>query len=192
MKEFLQLFRYVLAPESDWAHFARKLINLIISLSLGALAFGMYSRYTSPKQLGERPVLTVIDSSRDKKEVVRTLLESIMRSDPSIKSVWLYSWPDSLQLLPVMYVGDSFNPLPSGTLQRGDEYAIGAFLFGDCIEITRNFNNFSCPINGFQGSWGVIVVNYGDDGPKNPRSEQFIYGVAQRIRTLLYGGKALR
>lgn len=115
------------------------------------------------------------------------MLESILRSDPAIQSVWLFSWPDALQLIPVMHVGDSRNPLPSGTLQRGDEYAIGAFLFGDCVEVNRHFENFSCPINGFQDSWGVLVVNYGDEDPQNPRSEEFIYGVAQRIRNVLYG-----
>lgn len=187
MKEFIRLLCHVIAPERDWASLARKLVSVILCASLGALAFRMYSDYTKPKQLGERPVLTVIDNSREKKEVVRRLLISIMESDPSIKSVWLYSWPDALSLSPVLYVGDSINPLPSGTLQRGDEYAIGAFLFGDCVEISREFQNFTCPINGFQDSWGVIVVNYGEDQPQNSRSELFVYGVAQRIRNVLYG-----
>ena len=204
MKEFASLFRYVIAPERDWASFVRKLVSVLLCASLGALAFGMYSDHTKPKQLGELPVLTILEKERDKKEVIRRLMESILRSDENIKSVWLYSWPDALQLLPVMHVGDSIDPLPSGSLQRGDEYAIGAFLFGDCVEINRNFNNFSCPINGFQDSWGVLVVNYDEDPcdemadgkghhhlhgtPQDlTRGERTIHGVAQRIRNVLYG-----
>ena len=188
MKEYLDLFRYVLAPENDWQRFVRKLLNLVVALSLGALAFGMYKFYTTPAHR-EQPVQAVLDRSRDKQEVIRSLLEMIYRSDPAIKSVWLFSRPDTLQLQPVMYVGDSTNPLPSGTLERGDEYSIGAFLFGDCVEISRDFYNFSCPVNGIRNSWGVIVVSY-EGEPQLERGEQFIYGVSQRIRTALYVNKA--
>ena len=121
MKEFLKLFRDVCAPESDWATFVRKIIGIIVTASVGAAGFGIYYQLYRVPQLGERPVSVLLSESEEKEEHIRDTLESIKQSNSNIRSVWLYSWPDALQIMPVMYVGDSVNPLPGGSLQRGDE-----------------------------------------------------------------------
>ena len=184
MKEFSELFRYVLAPESDWGKFTRKIISILISASLGAYGQNAYTKYTGSGK-GEQPVSVVIRNSRVKEQQVRSLLESIKRTDQTIKSVWLYSWPDALQLVPIMYVGDSVNPIPNGSFIDDDTNVMGTFLFGECAELIRDFKNTSCPINGFEDSWGVLVVNYGQTTPSE-RSKDIVESVANRISLLLY------
>lgn len=187
MKEFTQLFRYVLAPESDWGKFSRKIISILVSATVGAFGFGMYLQYQNPR-LGEQPVSVVLSEDKEKSEVIRRSLEALMRADSDIESVWLYSWPDARQIVPVMYVGDSINPLPTGVFSPHDAPLLGIFLFGDCGGLDRNFTNISCPINGNEDSWGVLVINYGegyeDEIPSYVSS--LAEGTGHRIGLLLY------
>ncbi len=102
MKEFIKLFRNVLAPESDWATFIRKIISIIVTAGVTATGFGIYYNVYKAPQLGERPVSVLLEESETKEEYIRRILETIKQADPSIRSVWLYSWPDALQIVPVM------------------------------------------------------------------------------------------
>ena len=159
MEEFIKLFRNVLAPEADWPKFIRKVLGFTLCVSVGAYGWKLYD---TSNIKGEQPVQTVLARSDSRERQVRGLLESLLRADPNIKSIWVYSWPDARQIVPVMYVGNSSNPLPEGSFVRGDEEALGTFLFGDCYQLARGFSNTTCPINGFEDSWGVIVVHYGE------------------------------
>ena len=186
MKEFIQLFRNVLAPEKNWGTFARKVLGVTLCVSIGAYGWKLYNSTTQP--LSEQPVSVVLAGSSVREREVRELLESIKRADNRIVSIWLYSWPDARQILPVMYVGDSLNPLPHGSFIPADAEALGTFLFGRCYQLNRSFSNVTCPINGFEDSWGVIVVHYSEGTSQEHINYQLqhIDAAAQRIGLMLY------
>ena len=186
MKEFIQLFRNVLAPEKNWGVFTRKVLGVTLCVSVGAYGWNLYNQSHQPRT--EVPVHVVLSESNVRQREVRETLERIMRADSRIESIWLYSWPDARQIMPVMYVGDSLNPLPRGSFIPVDAEALGTFLFGECYQLERNFQNVTCPINGFQDSWGIIVVNYRDGTSQSHIQYQFqhIEAAAQRIGLMLY------
>jgi len=186
MKEIFDLFRNVLAPESSWGTFTRKVLGVMLCISVGAYGWNLYNR-TKPTQ-GEQPVSVVISRSDSREKQVRELLNSILRSDPNIKSIWVYSWPDARQLIPVMSVGDNMNPLPGGSFVRGDEEALGTFLFGECYQLRRQSTNTTCPINGFEDSWGIIFVRYSNETPLSHVNERLgiIDAASRRVGLILY------
>ena len=183
MKEIVSLFRNVLSPESDWQTFFRKLIGVTIAGATAVIGLNIYTQVTTG-EYGEQTVEVILDRSTEKQKQVRKLMEMILRLDKSIISVWVYSWPDALSLVPIMYVGDSQNPLPAAVFDDRDSGALGPFLFGDCYRLNRSFNNHTCPINGFEDAWGVIVIVI--DGEVNPSTISEIEGLANRIGLTLY------
>ena len=185
MEEFLKLFRYVLSPESDWSKFFRKSIGIIMSATLGAFIWNGYIDHTS-RGHGERAVTEVLSESDAKENQVRDVLEEIKRSDPAIESVWLYSWPDALQLVPVMYVGNSINPMPHGSFIWQDSDALGVYLFGDCAQLARPVVNYTCPINGMEDSWGVLVVVYRNGTEVSSSQQGMVAAAARRISLIIY------
>ena len=187
MKEIFDLFRNVLAPESSWGTFTRKVLGVLLCLSVGAYGWNLYNR-TKPKQGGERPVSVVISTSNSREKAVRDLLNAILRSDPNIKSIWVYSWPDARQLIPVMTIGDNTDPLPGGSFVRGDEEALGSFLFGECYSLRRQTVNTTCPISGFEDSWGIIYVRYADGTSQEHVTSRLgiIEAASRRVGLILY------
>lgn len=188
MEELLKLFRYAFAPESDWGKFSRKLIGIIVSASLGAFVFGIYyNRYQIPR-LGERPVNVVIQSDTAKEARVRRIINALLSSDRHIESVRIYSWPDARQLVSVMNVGNPENPLPGGSFVIDDAHLLGLFLFGECGELERGFDNYTCPINGLEDSWGILVVDYGDgsNAEDHRLTNSRAAAAAHRIGLILY------
>ncbi len=187
MKEILDLFRNVLSPESDWATFFRKLIGLTVAGATAVIGLNLYTQFTL-RDVGEQSVEIILDSSSTKQKQVRKLIETILSLHANIKSVWIYSWPDALSLVPIMYVGDSQNPLPASVFDNRDVPALGPFLFGDCYRLDRGFDNLTCPINGFQDSWGIIVVVI--DGDVGQSTLDQIEGLANRVGLTLYTNNA--
>ena len=183
MGEFIKLFRNVLSPESDWATFARKLIGLSIAGATAVIGLHYYTQFTL-RDVGEPAVEVALDRSPTKQKQVRKLIETILRLHPNIESVWVYSWPDAANLVPIMYVGDSKNPLPSSVFSTRDAEHLGYFLFGECRELNRGFENLTCPINGFEDSWGVIVVVL--DAPIDESTMYEIEGLSRRVGLTIY------
>ena len=183
MKEMFRLFRNVLSPESDWPTFFRKMIGLTVAGATAVIGLNVYTQITL-SETGEQAVEQILDRSAEKQKQVRKLMEMILRLDKNISSVWVYSWPDALSLIPIMYVGDSQNPLPAGVFDDRDHGALGPFLFGECYSLNRAYSNHTCPINGFEDAWGVIVIVM-DDGV-SPSTISEIEGLANRIGLTLY------
>ena len=183
MGEFIRLFRNVLSPESDWGTFTRKLIGLTIAGATAVIGLHYYTQFTL-RDVGEPTIEVALDRSKAKQKEIRKLIETILRLDSAINSVWVYSWPDALNLVPVMYVGDSKNPLPSSVFSSRDAGNLGHFLFGDCRRLDRRFENLTCPINGFEDSWGVIVVVLNEPIDESIASE--IEGLSRRVGLTIY------
>jgi hypothetical protein len=83
-----------------------------------------------------------------------------------------------------MYVGDSSNPLPSLVFSSRDAEHLGYFLFGECRTLDREFENLTCPINGFEDSWGIIVVTANE--VLDPFTANEIEGLARRVGLSVY------
>ena len=188
MEELTKLFRYVTAPENNWGTFSRKVIGVVVSSTLGALVFGMYYNFYQKPKAGESPVSVIVQGDKSKESRVRQVLSALLSEDRNIESVWLYSWPDARQLVPVMHVGDSKNPLPNGSFIISDSNRIGLFLFGECGSLDRGFENYTCPVNGLENSWGVLVVSYGDSVGDESRemTNAKVKAAAHRIGLILY------
>ena len=183
MKEILNLFRDVSSPESDWGSFFRKIIGVAVASAVVSVGVNVYTQFTL-RDKGEKPAEVVLDQSKGKRQSVRRIIETILGLDPNIKSVWVYGWPDALNLTPIMFVGDRTNPIPASVFDSRDRPALGYFLFDECAELDRPFYNLTCPINGFQDSWGVIVVSF-EVEPSDSLISQ-IEGLTNRVGLILY------
>ena len=189
MKDLYDLLRNVFAPESDWSRFLRKVLGVCLAATLGAVgwSFIFLPYHTKTTETGEEPVSVVIEQYPAKEKAVRRILQLIKDLDPNIRSVWLYSWPDARQLNPVMYVGDSTQPIAGGSFHPGDETAMGTFLFGRCAEVPRPIQNHTCPVNGLEDSWGVVTVSYGNaEGEIPTQTKRSVSALVYRIGLILY------
>ena len=189
MKDLYDLLRNVFAPESDWSRFLRKVLGVCLAATLGAVgwSFIFLPYHTKTTETGEEPVSVVIEQYPAKEKAVRRILQQIKDLDSNIRSVWLYSWPDARQLNPVMYVGDSAQPITGGSFHPGDETAMGTFLFGRCAEVPRPISNHTCPVNGLEDSWGVVTVSYGNaEGEIPAQTKRAVSALVYRIGLILY------
>ena len=188
MKEFVQLFRDVFDPERDWSKFVRKFIGVALTAGLTLTAYGIYHRNYYLPELGEESITTVLRGDPTKRENIKTLLYGIKTSSRDIKSVWLYSWPDARSVVPVMRVGIAEPPLPEGTFLLSDAETLGGYLFGHCGRLPRPFLNYTCPINGMEDSWGILIITYepGTEGNDHSHVESVTGSIAHRIGLMLY------
>ena len=189
VQSLVDLLKSVFKPESDWQQFARKIIGILLSAGLGTL---LWTLYLSPEvNLGEQTVAEILSTDSDKRERVKDLLNNLEDNNDRIKSVWLYSWPDARNLVPVMYAGDSVNPLPLGVFRNSDQFPVGSYVLEQCTPLDRRFPNHTCPISGFQDAWGILVVRYVDgydvkDGEFSQEDLHRMESIADTISTILY------
>lgn len=185
------ILKVVLTPESDWGKFSQKIIGVIVAAIVGVTIWNVFFNYRFVRhRFGELSVGEVVESKPALRQVIRKILERIKSTNPDIISVWLYSWPDASQLMPVEYVGSSRNPIPLGSFREGDEYPVGAFVLRGCAEIERRANNLACSVNGFEDAWGVVVVVYPDGYEPTENDKRSIHVAARRMGLLLYSNQA--
>lgn len=185
LKSLADLIKVIVKPESDWSKFFQKIMLTLVAGGLGATIWNAYVSYQLQSS-GETGVGTVIQRHPERGAEVRELIKAIKDSNRNILSVWVYSWPDARQLIPIMYVGDSYNPVPLGTFLPGDEHAVGAFVLGLCDDLERPFNNYSCPIAGFEDAWGVIVVRYSEGYEITELDRKGVKAISLRAGVILY------
>lgn len=185
------ILKVVISPESDWGKFSQKIVGLVVTAILGVTIWNVFFNYRFVRhRFGEISVGEVVERKPALKQILRKILERIKSNNPEIVSVWLYSWPDASQLIPVEYVGSSRNPIPLGSFREGDEYPVGAFVLRGCAEIERPANNLSCSVNGFEDAWGVIVVVYPEEYEPTEDDRRSIQVAARRVGLLLYSNQA--
>ncbi|WNL51076.1 hypothetical protein SCREM2_gp157 [Synechococcus phage S-CREM2] len=185
LQALADLLKAIVKPESNWGQFSRKMLGLLISAAVSGVIWNVYFNYQRT-HTGEQAVGEVIEQNPNKKKIIRELLERIKSSNREIESVWLYSWPDSRNLIPVMYVGDSLSPVPLGSFREGDEHAVGTFVLDGCAQINRRVLNYSCSVTGFQNAWGVVVVTYPDGYVVTENDISDIKATARRMGVVLY------
>ena len=182
MQFLYNLIINILGPEASWSLYARKVFSLILVAGLGAYGWKEYEKFTYEPPLNETPIERILERPGTRQLVQRELniLLSIL---PNAESVWLYSWPDARHLDAVMSAGEGPNPMPLGYLRDGDEAAIGHYVLGKCERLERSFVNISCPINGDEDAWGVLIVVYDSEPPARPNAVKI---VADKISSILY------
>lgn len=185
LQALADLLKAIVKPESNWGQFSRKMLGLLISAAVSGVIWNVYFNYQRTHK-GEQAVGEVIEQNPNKKKIIRELLERIKSSNREIESVWLYSWPDARNLSPVMYVGDSLNPVPLGSFREGDEHAVGTFVLDGCAQIDRRVQNYSCSVTGFQNAWGVVVVTYPEGYVITDNDINDIKATARRMGVVLY------
>ena len=92
-----------------------------------------------------------------KPKQVQQYLDGLIRADPNLSSVWVYSWPDARTLIPVAHAGFHVNPLPLGYFWVTDYKEVGGLVMERCVEMDRLKHLVACPIMAENDAWGVAV-----------------------------------
>ena len=185
LDKVLTIVSDLLQPQKNWGCFSRKMISPITLSLLAFLAFDVYwnFRTTTDKY---RPVAELMVSKKNRAEEVRRTMEQLHQRHPAIKGIWLYSWPDAVNLDLVHKVGQGDDPIPTGTFHTEDAGDVGRLGMDICTQLNKLEDNTACTIFGEGDAWGIIVVIWDDtkEKPKNPYP--LVDGLANRITHLLY------
>lgn len=184
MKELLKLAKALLSVEEGWGKWARKMIGFLLIAVISIQAWEKYQEY-SLDNLRETPISALLEENREKKAEIKAWLIEMLQRYPELKGIWIYSWNDARSLIPVMNVGTGENPVPLGSFGPSDGPQIGAYVLGYCLPLNIPQPNETCPINGAEDSWGIIVFQL-EDGPISIHLDDDMKAVAQNISHLLY------
>ena len=172
MEEALKLLNTLFSPTNSWGNFVRKSLTTVLVASIGAYAYNRYE-YATRSSWEDLPLHTAIEEG-NRKEKAQEYVNDMMREyQTSINSIWVYSWPDARNLLPVIQSGHHANPLPLNYFQMQDATAIGQLALEQCAEVDRpNRSLIACPIIAANDAWGVTIfeIKEGVDRPDYWRS----------------------
>lgn len=185
IKLILTIIEDLLRPERTWGEFSRRVISILV---IGLTAWLGVDIYFNMKEYHDRfiPVAEMMAQKKSIAEEVKRLMQSLHDRNPEIKGIWLYSWPDAINLDLVHRVGQGDDPIPSGAFQREDAADVGRLGMDICTELNRQFKNTACTIFGEGDAWGVLVVVW-EDGKKRPDGHiNLVDALANRITHLLY------
>ena len=185
MDKIVDLIAQMVSPGKTWGCFARKTISTLLVASIGAYGFNAYQRLQR-SHWEDLPLHTAIKEGNISEEVL-TYLQRLVQADPSLKSVWLYSWPDARSLIPVSHAGEHINPLPLGYFLQSDARVIGELALQQCSCLKRpNLKLLSCPIFAENDAWGVLVFEH-ELGTDRPDGYKQVYAaLAHKLANLIY------
>ena len=185
MTLLLTLIKDLLNPGRNWGEFTRKIISLLAFSSVAMVGVHEYYHWVerTDKYI---PVAERIDKRPQAKEEVKRIMSDLLYRHPQIRSVWIYSWPDSANLDVVHRVGDPVDPIPTGHFWTTDVVDIGKLTLNICTELQHGFPNTACSLVGAGDTWGLLVVVWHADQPKPDGHMALVAGIAGRISHLLY------
>jgi len=185
MDKVIDLIASMVSPGKTWGCFFRKSLSTLLVASIGAYGFNAYQRLERT-HWEDLPLHTAIVEG-DIAAEVQQYLESLKRSDPSLRSVWLYSWPDSRSLIPVSHAGNHVNPLPLGYFLLKDREVIGDLVLAECSCLKRPGKKLlACPIFAENDAWGVIVFEH-EPGVDRPDGYKSVYAaLAHKLSHIIY------
>jgi len=186
MKEAIDLLSKIIGPEQTTGKFVRKTISVILAFLVGIYAWEQYIEHSSGP-LGEHPVHEVVEEKKESRYEVLELFNSMLSSERDIKSIWLYSWNISLNLIPVDNVGNSEDPIPMGVMQKSDKQALGSFIVGDCDTLGGRDDLVVCPILGKETTWGLVVVALEEETRRKDIIRRRAHALAHKVSLVLYG-----
>ena len=185
MDKVLDLIASMVSPGKTWGCFFRKTLSTLLVASIGAYGFNVYQRMER-SHWEDLPLHTAI-SKGDISQNVQQYLDGLRKSDPGIRSIWVYSWPDARTLLPVAHTGSHINPLPLGYFIRSDAKVVGQLVFQQCECLKRTGKKLlACPIMAENDAWGVIVFEH-ELGTERPNGYRLTYAaLAHKLSNIIY------
>jgi hypothetical protein len=172
-------------PSKTWSAFTQKMISIVVVALAALVGVHIYSDFKASTDKFI-PVSEMMRVKRGKAEQVKQAMTLVHSRTPEIKSIWLFSWPDAINLDLVHMVGKGANPLPTATFHIEDSADVGKLGMDICTELNRSYKNTACTIFGDGDAWGLIVVVW-DETMKLPRNyENLVDSLANRITHLLY------
>ena len=123
----------------------------------------------------------------DIEERVSRYLQLLVAADDSLKSVWLYSWPDARTLIAVAHPVNHTNPLPLGYFLRTDSSTVGELVMEAFASLDRPGKKLlACPIIAENDAWGVVVFEHELD-TQRPHNYKSVYvALAHKLANLIY------
>ena len=181
--KILELVTQIISPGKTWGNFFRKTLSTLLVASIGAYAFNAY-RTMGESHWEKLPLHSAIKKNAVKKEVEQ-YLQLLINSDPSLLSVWLYSWPDARSLIPVHHAGNHDNPIPLGYFWKTDRSVVGSLVMAECDCLERPGKKFLvCPIMAENDAWGIILFEHKNTVPKEYK---IVYmTLAHKLADLIY------
>ena len=181
----LDIIASIISPGKSWGCFFRKTLSTLLVASIGAYGFNAYQRLER-SHWEDLPLHTAIQKG-DKPSSVQTYLDGLKRSDPNIKSIWVYSWPDARSLIPVAHAGNHVNPLPLGYFLRSDSNVIGELSLQSCTCLKRPGKKLlACPIMAENDAWGVIVFEHEVGTERAPGYKTIYAALAHKLSNIIY------
>lgn len=185
MDKIVDLIASMVSPGKTWGYFFRKTLSTILVVSIGAFGFNTYQRLER-SHWEDLPLHTAIKEG-GKEERVNKYLQALVSSDDSLKSVWLYSWPDARTLLAVAHAGHHIDPLPLGYFLGVDAPTVGELVLGRCDCLGRpNRSILACPIITENDSWGVIVFEHNSESHRPDNYKSIYVALAHKLANLIY------
>ena len=184
-EKVIDLISQIVSPGKTWGCFFRKTLSTLLVASIGAYGFNAYQRLER-SHWEDLPLHTAI-AEGDIASEVQTYIDNLITQDPSLKSIWVYSWPDARSLITVANSGDPVNPLPLGYFLRSDSEPVGTLVFEECACLKRpNKKLLACPIMASNDAWGVVVFEHkaGIDRPDNYKNSYA--ALTHKLSNLIY------
>ena len=175
----------MVSPGKTWGCFARKTISTILVAAIGAYGFTQYQALQR-SHWEDLPLHTAIEVGSINAEV-QAYLDKLIEKDPSLRSVWLYSWPDARSLIAVAHAGNHINPLPLGYFIRSDALTIGELALSECSCLKRPGKKLlACPIFTENDAWGVVMFEH-EPGTDRYENYKHIYSaLAHKLSNIIY------
>ncbi len=185
MDKVLDIIASMISPGKTWGCFYRKTLSTILVASIGVYGFNVYQRHERV-HWENLPLHTAITEG-DISERVQGYLDRLKQTDEGIKSIWIYSWPDSRSLIPVAHTGHHINPLPLGYFLRTDVTTVGELVLNFCSCLKRPGKKLlACPIITENDTWGVIVFEH-ELGTERPSGYKVIYAaLSHKLSNIIY------
>jgi GAF domain-containing protein len=185
MDKIVDLIASMVSPGKSWGCFFRKTLSTILVASIGAYGYTTYQRLER-SHWEDLPLHTAVNEG-DIEDRVKKYLQILVSADPSLKSVWLYSWPDARTLIAVAHAGTHRDPLPLGYFLRSDADLVGQLVMEQCACLKRPDKKLlACPIIAENDAWGVLVFEHtvGTDRPSNYKA---VYvALSHKLANIIY------
>jgi len=185
MDKIVDLIASMVSPGKTWGCFFRKTLSTLLVASIGAYGFNTYQRLER-SHWEDLPLHTAVKEG-DIEERVSKYLQMLVTADASLKSVWLYSWPDARTLIAVSHAGNHADPLPLGYFLRSDSTVVGELAMGQCSCLKRPHKKLlACPIIAENDSWGAIIFEH-EIGTDRPDNYKAVYvALSHKLANIIY------
>ena len=185
MDKVIDLIASMVSPGKTWGCFFRKTLSTLLVASIGAYGFNAYQRMER-SHWESLPLHTAVLEG-DVSTNVQKYLDRLVQADPSLKSVWLYSWPDARSLIAVAHAGNHTNPLPLGYFLLEDAEEVGDLVMGQCSCMDRPGKKLlACPIIAENDSWGMILFEHEPGTDRPPNYKSVYVALAHKLSTIIY------